>query len=829
MEDIYQFNIDLIQESVLWVNQAGIIENTNKAACRSLEYQQLELVGMPIHRVDDKLTNTIWQKHWKIIQKEGHAILEAEYLTKSGKQIPMSIDAHFVQQGPKQFILIFSRNPTVTNQYQRLFEITEKVSKIGAWDWDLVTNEVVNTKAIYNIYDLPKNEYFDIQTAFSCFSENSLKRLEAAIEKLKKQKESFDFTLDLISFKGIKKIIYVAANPKIFNGKVIKIQGVLQDISHRIQKERQTFLKDVTIEHTGDLVFWSHLNGQLFFVNNAAVQNLGYSKEEMLEKQVWDIVEDYPKEKWLSNAAQLKSTKRKRITTRHRRKNGTTYPTSTELNYVTYRDVDYICAIVRNEEQTEKYQERLQLNLEALNQVTDIILWTSLKGQLIYFNQAISHQLGYSEEEFSVITPAQLIVGYHRPHQQNYRQLLKEQKYYTGECQLVRKDGTLLEVEVKSTLSEYEGKTINCSVFRDISNRKKEEKKLRNLLDENQELRLALEAENNYFQEEIHQNHNFDNIITSSTEYRKILNKISEVAETDATVLITGETGTGKELVARAVHQLSNRAERPLVKINCAALPANLIESELFGHEKGAFTGAFVRKIGRFELANLGTLLLDEIGELPLDLQPKLLRILQEGEFSRLGSNKVIKTDVRIIAATNRDLLGMIKEGTFREDLYYRLNVYPIHNISLRERKEDIPVLVKHFIKKINKKIGRQVSKMSTRSMNKLQQYDYPGNIRELENIIERAVITSKTSTLNLDQWLPATNPNHNKAGKSHFLTFQEMERKHILDALASTDWKIGGKDSASELLGLNRKTLGSKMRKLGISKKTFLVPKEYP
>jgi DNA-binding NtrC family response regulator/ligand-binding sensor domain-containing protein len=294
------------------------------------------------------------------------------------------------------------------------------------------------------------------------------------------------------------------------------------------------------------------------------------------------------------------------------------------------------------------------------------------------------------------------------------------------------------------------------------------------------------------------------------------LRNVEQVASTDATVLILGESGTGKELVARAVHSISNRANRPLVKVNCSALPKYLIESELFGHEKGAFTGAISPKTGRFELADGGTIFLDEIGDLPFELQAKLLRVLQEGEFERLGNPGTVKVDVRVIAATNRDLEEAIKNGKFREDLYYRLNVFPVVIPPLRERKEDIPLLVKHFVEKFSAKAGKQVEMVSQNLIDKLQDYHWPGNVRELENIIERSVIITPGKKLMLGDWLPTTGP---RSKESDIPTLEELEKKHILEVLELTDWRIRGEKGAANILNLKPTTLASRMAKLGIKR----------
>jgi formate hydrogenlyase transcriptional activator len=298
------------------------------------------------------------------------------------------------------------------------------------------------------------------------------------------------------------------------------------------------------------------------------------------------------------------------------------------------------------------------------------------------------------------------------------------------------------------------------------------------------------------------------------------LQQIEQVASTDATVLILGESGTGKELVARAIHNISNRSKRALVKVNCATLPANLIESELFGHEKGAFTGALERKIGRFELADGGTIFLDEIGELPVELQSKLLRVLQEGEFERLGNPKTMKVNVRVIAATNRHLQAAIEKKEFREDLYYRLNVFPIHCPPLRERKEDIPLLVKHFLKKHEGKMGKKITNVGTKVIEALMSYNWPGNIRELENLIERAMILNPGSSLDYGEWLPNANSNtKNGNGAPSLQKLEEVEKEHIIETLKKVNWRVSGEKGAAKILGLNPTTLEARMKKLGIKR----------
>jgi formate hydrogenlyase transcriptional activator len=304
-------------------------------------------------------------------------------------------------------------------------------------------------------------------------------------------------------------------------------------------------------------------------------------------------------------------------------------------------------------------------------------------------------------------------------------------------------------------------------------------------------------------------------MIGSSLGLRRVCNSVQMVARTDSAVLIQGETGTGKELIARAVHEQSSRRMGPFVKINCAAMPAGLLESELFGHERGAFTGAVTQTMGRFQLANQGTLFLDEIGDLPLELQPKLLRVLQEQEFERLGSTRTIRVDVRIVAATNQDLAQMVQERRFRADLYYRLNVFPIALPPLRERSEDIPLLARHFMHQFARRMNKQFTDIPSEAMELLQLHDWPGNIRELQNFIERAMIMCSGPELRL----PSSELKHLVKGNtpSAVQTLADAERNHILDVLRQVGWVVGGRDGAAARLGLARTTLIYKMRKLGI------------
>ncbi len=383
---------------------------------------------------------------------------------------------------------------------------------------------------------------------------------------------------------------------------------------------------------------------------------------------------------------------------------------------------------------------------------------------------------------------------------------------------------TDLLVQVKEALRRYDyEKTIKelnkkldelyLEVRREADYRRNAEKKLDSALSENDKLKQGLQEKYINVFEEYEVDRNFPQIIGKSETLQYVLYRLEKVAPISTTVLILGETGTGKELVAQAIHNLSPRRDMPLVKVNCAALPSELIESELFGHEKGAFTGAYIKKVGKFERADRGTLFLDEIGELPMSLQAKILRAIESDEIERLGSAKTIKIDVRIIAATNRNLEEEIENLNFRSDLYYRINVFPVTLPPLRQRKEDIPLLVSYFIDIFNKKIGKKVKRVPQKVLDELKQYDWPGNIRELENIVERGMILSQGDELTIEL------PDHTKARKTKIKSLDEIEKNAIVEALNICQGKISGKSGAAQYLKINASTLRSKMKKLGIKK----------
>jgi PAS domain S-box-containing protein len=460
-----------------------------------------------------------------------------------------------------------------------------------------------------------------------------------------------------------------------------------------------------------------------------------------------------------------------------------------------------------------------------LNAVGEGIYGFDLSGNAVFVNPAAERMTGWKADE---------LLG-KKIHQYHHHSHADGSPYPADECQIYctmfdgkrrevknevfwRKDGTSFAVEYTSTPVHRQGELIGAvAVFRDISAQQQTQNELKQALEQVKHLSEQLQDENNYLIGELNEDWQDSGLVGQSHVFQAMLAQIKLVSETDSTVLILGENGTGKELVARNLHRLSKRSNQAFIKVNCAAFTPSLLESELFGHERGAFTGANERRKGRFELADKGTLFLDEVAELPLEAQSKLLRVLQEQEFERVGGSTTLKVNIRVLAATNRDLWQMVQKGTFRIDLYYRLNVFPIKVPALKERKEDIPYLCTNLIAQLNKRLAKQIKGVSKKAISQLQAYDWPGNIRELQNVLEREAILTKHTVLKLNQ------PLHGDASTAvnTSLTLAEAQKQHIIAVLELSQWQISGDKGAACKLGLPESTLRSKMRKLGIRKNT--------
>ncbi len=491
--------------------------------------------------------------------------------------------------------------------------------------------------------------------------------------------------------------------------------------------------------------------------------------------------------------------------------------------------------------------ERVFRDIERENQLIlraagEGIYGVNAEGKTTFVNPVAERILGWSAEELVGADIHSTVHhthhdGRHYPHMDCpiYAAFRDGAVHQVDDEVFWRKDGTPVWVEYTSTPIRDRGVVVGAViVFRDVSQRREADEKLRAALAEVDQLRERLEQENAYLQEEIRTETNPRGIIGRTAAVQKTLRQVSLVAPTDASVMITGESGTGKELIARAIHEASQRSDRPLIRVNCAAIPRELFESEFFGHVRGAFTGALRDRVGRFELADGGTLFLDEVGEIPLELQGKLLRVLQEGHFERVGEERTRAVNVRVIAATNRELKQEVKQGRFREDLYFRLNVFPVETVPLRDRREDIPLLAQHFLSSEGKSLKSDL-RLSEGDVRRLMQYDWPGNVRELQNVIERAAILAQNGRLRIDlpiqqagAELPAASRRPRNGAPPAIMTddeMRELERNNILAALKASGGKVFGKDGAAELLAIKPTTLASRIKSLGISARNLDSP----
>ena len=582
-----------------------------------------------------------------------------------------------------------------------------------------------------------------------------------------------------------------------------------------------SFMQNVNL-----LVAGSDLDGNINFVNPYCCRVLGYSPEELLGKPATDLV---PKEERSELRQRLGKAREGQVRPQVSRAMLTKEGRLRQVNWfhVVLRDPeDRITGTLSIGEDVTDLQEAQKALVDEKERM-DVILSTLDTGLVLLDSEL---NVVWINETLRKLFPEGVPIG------EKCYAIAENRTLPCEDCGALK---ALADSHVHATerynkkidkwvqivslpIQDEDGRIAQVlEATTDITERKKTEAARDRYLEELEALKARLEDENIYLKEEIESRHGFKEIIGRSNAILYVLEKVRQVAETDATVLIQGETGVGKELVSRAIHNTSRRSQKPFIKVNCANLPANLVESELFGHESGAFTGAERLRKGRFELADGGTIFLDEISELPLDLQSKLLRVLQEGQFERVGGSNPLKVDVRVIAATNLILSEEVAEGRFRPDLFYRLNVYPITVPPLRTRREDIPLLVNHFVPQIAARMGKTVDQIPPHVLEKLTAYNWPGNVRELINILERAVITSFDSVIRLPEEIAETTkpPENASNAQTQPVDLQTVERQHIISVLNSVNWRISGPKGAAKILGLNPSTLRFRMQKLGISK----------
>jgi PAS domain S-box-containing protein len=718
----------------------------------------------------------------------------------------------------------------------------QEAARVGTWELNIPTGEVVWSEIIWQFLGLEPGDGKATIERFAEFihpddSERAWRNMNRAIEHDDDLADEFR----IVRTNG--EVLWLAAKARVIrsaDGRAQRMIGVNIDITdqHRaldeLRESQERFAKSFRA-NPQPMSLTLLATGEYLDVNDSFLQMSGYRRDQIigktsLELNIWGSPE--ARETFVEDVKERGSLVNRE--TRFYARDGSV---RTLLSSAERLEIDgKQCLLVASSDITERMlaQQKLLESEARFRNMADtapVMIWIAdVNKNATYFNQQWLEFTGRSMEQES---GSGWTNGIHPLDVDGSMKLFdaafESREPFRMEYRLRRADGTYRWVIDSgtprlSTTGEFLG-YIGSSV--DITDRKESEaalvfahEALENAYAEVNQLRGQLQEENIYLQEEIKLQQNFGEIVGSSDALKYVLFKIEQVAPTDSTVLITGETGTGKELVARAIHTASTRRDRPMVKVNCAALSATLIESELFGHEKGSFTGALARKIGRFELADGATLFLDEIGELPLELQVKLLRIIQEGEFERLGSSKTVKVDVRIIAATNRNLREHVNKGLFREDLWYRLNVFPITVPPLRQRRDDIPMLIEHFANTFSRKLGKEINSVAPATINALRNYSWPGNVRELANVIERAVINTHGPVLRVREQLHASNGDSNgDATRAVARTLEEVERDHIIRVLEDRSWRIEGPQGAAHVLGMNPSTLRTRMGKLGINK----------
>jgi PAS domain S-box-containing protein len=601
--------------------------------------------------------------------------------------------------------------------------------------------------------------------------------------------------------------------------------GERKKAEDELRKSRD-YLKNLT-NSMGDTVFSVKMpERKIEWVNDSAFDILGYDPEELIGRTTEFLYPD--RKNFLDFGDKLTGAVAEgqdivQITQFLKRESGEAFPA--EITVTIHKEKGEVVSatgILRDITERKQMEEAIKQSEEryrGLSAAAFEAIFISEKGVCLEQNSTAEKMFGYTLSEAIGRKGTEWIAPEDREMVMNNMLSGYEGPY---EATALRRDGSIFPAELQARMMHYKGRAVRATALSDITERKRANLELKQAYDEIRKLKDRLEAENLTLREEVKISFKDNELIGESHVFRTVLQQVGHVAPTDSTVLILGETGTGKGLIARKIHQLSGRKDRLMVNVNCAALPATLIESEFFGHEKGAFTGATDRKIGRFEAADGGTIFLDEIGDLPIELQAKLLRILHDHEFERLGSSTTRTVDTRIIAATNRDLDALIEQGAFRVDLYYRLGVFPIRIPPLRERRDDIPLLVWFFITMLQSRLGKTFESVPSRVMDALKSYDWPGNVRELQNIIERAMILSPDARLELGADFPwgqsaARASTRARGQKSENL--EEVQRAHIVSVLEECGWKVRGKGGAAERLGLKRTTLQSRMKKLGIQR----------
>jgi len=906
---LLNFTVNNAPEAIYWVDEQGVVRNVNKAACKMLGYTHDELIGMRVPQINPEFSLKSLKEHFEELKRNQTQQFRSSQLTKGGEEIPVEIISSIAEVDGELMSCTYIRDIREIQSIEHILQMSEERWKAGleifnegVWDWDIRAGKVEFSEQWYSNFGYDISDTEKLHNLDEIVHEEDQERV-----KLRLADHLNQVTAEYRSKHRIRdksgKWRWVKDRGKVIrrapNGEALRMIGTTQDlsdvvepdkgllVSHASKLERsEQSLEDIKdkfhniFNNSNDAIFIGDPNqNQIVDVNPKVCELLGYTKDELLQTNLSEIIPNQQKDfvDFFNRVKRNKSASTDKLV--FKSKSGQRIFTDVSASVFSVDGETGILGIVHTESDEGKFERIIGQATEAaiLNPergivsnfmaesarllrvqyagMTRIINEDPLTVRVLTFWE--KDHFGESFEYEIEGSPCELVVGgdFHIIEKGVKQQFPKSKLLERFEVEsyiavpisdskknpighfflcddgfmerknwienLLRLGALRMRLELERLEAQQALEEVNQNLEKKVEERTRAltqaNQDLEQAIKEVEDLRDKLQAENVYLKEEIKLNHNFEDIISQDKGFKKVLKEAEKVAKTNSTVLILGETGTGKEVLTRSIHSISSRKNKPLVKVNCAALPATLIESELFGHEKGAYTGATSSKQGRFELADEGTLFLDEVGEIPIELQPKLLRALQEGEFERVGGVKTIKVDVRVIAATNRNLEKEIEKGRFRSDLYYRLNVFPLNIPPLRERKEDVPLLINHFINKYNQQLGNEITKVPQSTINKLMDYSWPGNVRELENIIERGIIVSEGKNLKIGDWLKGEVENDDT-----FKPLEEFERDYIIKVLKSTNWKISGKNGAAEILKMKPTTLESRMKKLEISRPSY-------